>query len=360
MNTKKKDADARSSLLLALLASPLGWLADSSPVALRDRRPHGDSADSLAAQVSATLWSLALLAVAVVAPSWWAAPAVAGVLLLVLPTRTAAGRGGELVVPTRADRGARGRMPVTAWALGLMPAPSYAAIDRRESDPEGVRGRRTRRIRAVLLVVLPVSLLALDTHTRGALSTQVAPLWGVQVVMPGGLTVPIDAGVLGRVLAALVVIATLSASTSALGRYHSEDLALTGTQRFPGMAARLAAALGVTVQAFDLDSELHWNDPRPRHRGAGFHARTISGPVAKALTKAENREAVGQLFPEWELTSWDHSSFRLAPVTAAERARRSNLADLEGLAESVAGDGEGGTEGGEPVRLDTDDVDWED
>ena len=73
MSTKKKNTaargDAGGSLLLAVLASPLGWLADDRPVALRDRAPHGDDSDSLGAQVSALVWGLALLVVAVlVAP----------------------------------------------------------------------------------------------------------------------------------------------------------------------------------------------------------------------------------------------------------------------------------------------------
>lgn len=271
--------------------------------------------------MSALVWSLALLVVAALAPAWWAVPAVVAVLALVLPARTAARLGGEMLVPTDADRGAPGRLAVTAWALGLGRAVSYALVDRRESDPEGLRGRRRRRLRGLLGVVVPT-------------------------------------GLLGRLVLALVVLAVLTGSTVPLGRYHSEDLALTGTARYPGMAARLAAALGVQVGAFDLDSELHWN--RPRDRGAGFHARTISGPVAAALLKPESRERVGSLFPEWELVSWDHRSFRLAPVSDAERARRENLADLEGLAEGITGDGEAGGTDGETVTLDTDSITWED
>ena len=153
------------------------------------------------------------------------------------------------------------------------------------------------------------------------------------------------------------MIVVLSGSTRALGRYHAEDLQLTGTPRYPGMAARMAAALGVAVSAFDLDSELHWNNPRAR--GQGFHARTISGPVAAALLKAEAREKVGALFPEWELTEWDHRSFRLAPVTDAERARRENLQSMEGLAEGISGTGAAGAEDAETITLDTDDITWE-
>ena len=361
MTTTKKSAargDAGGSLLLAVLASPLGWVADARPVALRDRAPHGDEADSLGAQVSAALWGLALLVVAVVAPTWWAAPVVVAVLVLVLPARTAARRGGVMVVPTDEDRGAPSRLAVVAWAIGLGRAVSYALVDRRDRDPEGVRGRRARRMGALVGVVVPVGLLSLDAHLHGALSATLAPLWGVRVILTDSLVVPLDAGLLGRLVLALVVIATLAGSTRALGSYHSEDLALTGTARFPGMTARLAAALGVSVSAFDLDSELHWN--RPRDRGKGFHARTISGPVAAALLKEDARERVGALFPEWELVSWDHASFRLAPVTDAERARRENLQSMEGLVEGITGDGEDGAGDGEPVQLDTDDVDWED
>ena len=118
--TKKNSSrdSAGGSLVLAVLGSPLGWLADGQPVALRDRAPHGDESDSLRAQMSAVVWSLALLVVAVVAPTWWAPLTVVAVLVLVLPARTAARLGGELIVPTDADRGARGRLAVTAWALG--------------------------------------------------------------------------------------------------------------------------------------------------------------------------------------------------------------------------------------------------
>ena len=359
--TKKNSSrdSAGGSLVLAVLGSPLGWLADGQPVALRDRAPHGDESDSLRAQMSAVVWSLALLVVAVVAPTWWAPLTVVAVLVLVLPARTAARLGGELIVPTDADRGARGRLAVTAWALGLGRAVSYAHVDRRERDSEGLRGRRRRRLRALLGIVVPTGLLALDAALHGALSTALAPLWSLRVIITDGLVVPLDAGLLARLLLGFVILAVLSGSTGPLGRYHAEDLELTGTSRYPGMAARLAAALGVAVTAFDLDSELHWNDPRPRRRGEGFHARTISGPVAKALLKDESREAVGALFPEWELTEWDHASFRLAPVTDAERARRENLRDLEGLVEGIAGDGDASGAAGEPVRLDTDAIDWE-
>lgn len=360
MSAKKNSAardQAGGSLLLAVLASPLGWLADDRPVALRDRAPHGDDSDSLGAQVSAALWSLALLVVALLAPVWWASPAVTAMLVLILPARTAARRGGVMVVPTDEDRGAPGRLAVMAWAIGLGRAVSYALVDRREGDPEGVRGRRARRLRALLGVVVPVGLLALDAGLHGALSAALAPLWGVRVILTDSLVVPIDAGVLGRLVLALAVIGTLAGSTRALGGYHAEDLQLTGTARYPGMAARLAAALGVAVGAFDLDSELHWN--RPCDRGAGLHARTISGPVAAALLKSEARERVGALFPEWELTHWDHSSFRLAPVTDAERARRENLQSMEGLAEGITGDGAAGVTDAEPVALDTDDITWE-
>lgn len=361
MSTKKKNTaargDAGGSLLLAVLASPLGWLADDRPVALRDRAPHGDDSDSLGAQVSALVWGLALLVVAVVSPVWWAAPAVVAVLVLVLPARTAARRGGVMVVPTDEDRGAPGRLAVTAWALGLGHRVSYALIDRRERDPEGIRGRRARRLHALLGVVVPTGLLALDAHLSGALSARLAPLWGVRIIVTDGLVVPIDAGLLARLVLALVVIVALSGSTRALGSYHSEDLQLTGTARYPGMAARLAAALGVAVGAFDLDSELHWNSRRDRAQG--FHARTISGPVAAALLKPEARERVGALFPEWELTHWSHRDFRLAPVTDAERARRENLASMEGLAEGISGDGDGGAEDGDPITLDTDSITWE-
>jgi hypothetical protein len=361
MTTTKKSAarrdDRGGSLLLAVLASPLGWIADDRPVALRDRHPHGDEADSLTAQVSAALWGLALLVVAVVAPTWWAPIAIVAVLVLVLPARTAARRGGVMVVPTDEDRGAPGRLAVTAWAIGLGRAVSYALVDRREGDPEGVRGRRARRLRALLGVVVPTGLLSLDAHLHGALSGHLAPLWGVRVILTDDLTLTIDAGLLGRLVLALVVIGTLSGSTRALGRYHAEDLQLTGTPRYPGMSARLAAALGVSVSAFDLDSELHWNSPRAR--GEGFHARTISGPVAAALLKPEARERVGALFPEWELTEWDHRSFRLAPATDAERARRENLQSMEGLVEGITGESADGVADGEPIALDTDDVDWE-
>lgn len=360
MSTRKKSPSrdsAGSSLALAVIASPLGWLADGRPVALRDRAPHGDEADSLAAQVSALAWSLALLVVAVLAPVWWAAPAVVLVLVLVLPARTAARLGGELIVPTDADRGAPGRLAVTAWALGLGRAVSYALVDRREADPEGLRGRRRRRLRALLGVVLPVGLLSLDAALHGALSAPLVPLWSLRVILTPNLIVPFHAGLLGRFVLALVVLATLAGSTRAVGRYHAEDLELTGTARYPGMAARLAAALGVSVAAFDLDSELHWNHPRDRARG--FHARTISGPVAAALLEPARREKIGALFPEWELVSWDHRSFRLALVTDAERARRENLERMEGLAEGIAGDGDTPSSTGEPVRLDTDTIDWE-
>lgn len=363
MTTTKKSAarrdDRGGSLLLAVLASPLGWLADDRPVALRDRAPHGDDADSLGAQVSAALWSLALLVVAVVAPTWWAPIAIVAVLVLVLPARTAARRGGEILVPTDEDRGAPGRLAVTAWALGLGRRVSYALIDRREADSDGTRGRRARRLRALLGVVVPTALLALDAHLHGALSATLAPLWGgVRVTLTDSLVVPIDAGVLGRLALALVVIVALTGSTGSLGRYHAEDLELTGTARYPGMAARLAAALGVSVSAFDMDSELHWNSPRDR--GQGFHARTISGPVAAALLKLDARERVGALFPEWELVAWSHRDFRLAPVTDAERARRENLAAMEGLADGITGDGAAGAVDAETITLDTDDVDWED
>lgn len=356
-NTRRGE-DRGGSLLLAILASPLGWTADSHPVALRDRAPHGDDSDSLAAQVSAAIWSLALLVVAIAAPVWWTAPAVVAVLVLVLPARTAARRGGVMVVPTDEDRGAPGRIAVVLWGLGLGRPISYALVDRRESDPEGLRGRRARRLRALLGVVAPVGLLALDAGLHGALSAVVAPLWGVRVIVTDGLVVPIGAGLLARLVLALVVIATLAGSTRALGGYNAEDHQLTGTARYPGMAARLAAALGVQVGAFDIDSELHWNSPRDR--GRGFHARTVSGPVAAALLKADARERIGALFPEWELTEWDHRSFRLAPVTDAERARRENLASMEGLAEGITGDGAAGAEGGDAITLDADDVDWED
>ena len=361
MSTTTKKTTSRDSaggsLPLAVLASPLGWLADDRPVALRDRAPHGDESDSLGAQVSAALWSLALLVVTVLAPVWWAAPAVVAVLVLVLPARTAARRGGEMLVPTDSDRGAPGRLAVTAYALGLGRAVSYALVDRRDRDPEGVRGRRARRMGGLLGVVVPVGLLSLDAHLHGALSGHLAPLWGLRVILTDDLALTIDAGVLGRLALALVVIVALSGSTRALGRYHAEDLELTGTARYPGMAARLAAALGVSVSAFDLDSELHWN--RPRDRGKGFHARTISGPIAAALLKEDARERVGALFPEWELVSWSHRDFRLAPVTDAERARRENLASMEGLAEGITGTGAAGAEDGETITLDTDDVDWE-
>lgn len=363
MTTKKNSTptpardSAGGSLLLAVLASPLGWIADDRPVALRDRHPHGDEADSLTAQVSAALWGLALLVVAVVAATWWAPIAIVAVLVLVLPARTAARRGGELIVPTESDHGAPGRIAVTAWAIGLGHRISYAMVDRREADSDGTRGRRARRLRALLGVVVPTGLLALDAHLHGALSAALAPLWGMRVILTDSLVVPLDAGLLGRLALALVVIGTLAGSTRSLGSYHAEDLALTGTARYPGMAARLAAALGVSVSAFDLDSELHWN--RPRDRGAGFHARTISGPVAAALLKADARERIGALFPEWELVSWSHRDFRLAPVTDAERARRENLADLEGLAEGISGDGDGGAEDGDPITLDTDSITWE-
>ena len=359
--TKKSAArrdDRGGSLLLAVLTSPLGWIADNRPVALRDRAPHGDESDSLAAQVSAALWSLALLAVAVVSPVWWAPIAIVAVLGLVLPARTAARRGGVMVVPTDEDRGAPGRIAVVLWAIGLGRAVSYALVDRREADTDGLRGRRARRMGALLGVVVPTGLLALDAALHGALSAALAPLWGVRVILTDDLALTIDAGVLGRLALALVVIVVLSGSTRALGRYHREDLELTGSPRYPGMAARLGAALGVAVAAFDLDSELHWNDPR--RRGAGFHARTISGPVAAALLKPDARERIGALFPEWELVSWSHRDFRLAPVTDAERARRENLASMEGLVESVTGTGADGAEGGDPTTLDTDDVDWED
>ena len=372
MSAKKKPAPARDqtggSLLLAVLASPLGWLADDRPVALRDRAPHGEDSDSLAAQVSALVWGLALLVVSMLAPAWWAAPTVVAVLVLVLPARTAARLGGELIVPTDADRGAPGRLAVTAWALGLARPVSYSLVDRREIDPEGLRGRRRRRLRALLGIVTPTGLLALDAALHGALSAALAPLWHMRVILTDALAVPLDAGLLGRLVLALVVLVVLSGSTAPLGRYHSEDLALTGTASHPGMAARLAAALSVSVSAFDLDSELHWNATganasggrRWKHaRAQGFHARTISGPVAAALLKPEARERVGALFPEWELVSWSHRDFRLAPVSDAERARRENLQSLEGLAEGITGDGEGGVTDGEPVRLDTDTIDWE-
>lgn len=372
MSAKKKSArddSAGGSLLLAVLASPLGWLADDRPVALRDRAPHGGEGDSLEAQVSAALWSLALLAVAVLAPVWWAAPAVVAMLVLVLPARTAARLGGALIVPTDTRDGAAGRLAVAAWALGLGQPISYALVDRREADAEGVRGRRRRRLRALLGIVVPTGLLGLDAHLHGALSGLLAPLWSLRVILTDALVVPLDAGLLARLALALVVLAALSGSTRALGRYHSEDLALTGTASHPGMAGRLAAALGVSVRDFDLDSELHWNAcgadsgrgrRSQRARAQGFHARTISGPVAKALLKLEAREAVGALHPEWELVSWDHRHFRLAPVTDAERARRENLAVLEGLAEGIAGDGGDEATDSEPVRLDTESVDWED
>ena len=371
MSAKKKPAPARDqaggSLLLAVLASPLGWLADDRPVALRDRAPHVEDSDSLAAQVSALVWGLALLVVSMLAPAWWAAPTVVAVLVLVLPARTAARLGGELIVPTDADRGAPGRLAVTAWALGLARPVSYSLVDRRESDPEGLRGRRRRRLRALLGIVTPTGLLALDAALHGALSAALAPLWHMRVILTDALAVPLDARLLGRLVLVLVVLVVLSGSTAPLGRYHSEDLALTGTASHPGMAARLAAALGVTVAAFDLDSELHWNRSvanggagrSRRARAAGFHARTISGPVAAALLKSEARERIGALFPEWELTHWDHSSFRLAPVTDAERARRENLQSMEGLAEGITGDGAAGVTDAEPVALDTDDITWE-
>ena len=356
-NSAGRDDSAGGSLLLAVLASPLGWLADDRPVALRDRAPHGDESDPLGAQVSAALWSLALLVVAVLAPVWWASPAVVAVLVLVLPARTAARRGGVMVVPTDEDRGAPGRLAVTAWAIGLGRAVSYALVDRREADTDGLRGRRARRLSALLSVVVPTVLLALDAALHGALSAALAPHWGVRVIVTDSLALTIDAGLLARLTLALAIIVALSGSTRALGGYHREDLALTGTARYPGMAARLAAALGVAVGAFDLDSELHWN--RPRDRGAGFHARTISGPVAAALLKADARERIGALFPEWELVSWSHRDFRLAPVTDAERARRENLADLEGLVEGITGDGAAGAVDAETITLDTDDITWE-
>ena len=374
MSTKKNSTptpardSAGGSLLLAVLASPLGWVADDRPVALRDRTPHGDDSDSLAAQMSALVWSLALLVVAALAPAWWAAPVVVAVLALVLPARSAARLGGELIVPTDTDRGAPGRLAVAAWAFGMGRPVSYALVDRREADPEGLRGRRRRRLRVLLGIVTPTGLLALDAALHGALSTLLVPLWHMRVILTDALAVPLDAGLLGRLVLALVVLVVLSGSTAPLGRYHSEDLALTGTASHPGMAARLAAALGVTVAAFDLDSELHWNRSGAnggagrsrRARAAGFHARTISGPVAAALLKSEARERIGALFPEWELTHWDHSSFRLAPVTDAERARRENLQSMEGLVEGITGDGAAGVTDAEPVALDTDTIDWED
>src|SRR5699024_7438993 len=192
MSTKKKNTTARDdsaggSLLLAVLASPLGWLADDRPVALRDRAPHGDDSDSLAAQVSAALWSLALLVVAVLAPAWWAAPAVVAVLVLVLPARTAVRLGGVMLVPTDQDRGAPGRLAVAAWALGLGRPVSYALVDRREADPEGLRGRRRRRLRVLLGIVTPTGLLALDAALHGALSAALAPLWSLRVIITDGL-----------------------------------------------------------------------------------------------------------------------------------------------------------------------------
>lgn len=372
MSAKKNSAardQAGGSLLLAVLASPLGWVADDRPVALRDRAPHGDDSDSLAAQMSAAVWAIALLVVAVLAPAWWAAPAVVAVLVLVLPARTAARLGGVLVVPTDTRDGAPGRLAVAAWALGLGRPVSYALVDRREADTEGLRGRRRRRLRALLGVMVPTGLLGLDAALHGALSAALAPLWSLRVILTPDLIVPLDAGLLARLVLALVTLVALARSTRPLGRYHAEDLQLTGTASHPGMAARLAAALSVSVTAFDLDSELHWNAAgadaaggrRSKNaRAQGFHARTISGPVAAALLKSEARERVGSLFPEWELTHWDHSSFRLAPVTDAERARRENLASLEGLAEGIAGDGEGGGTDGDTISLDTGSIDWED
>ena len=228
-STPARDDRAGGSLFLAVLASPLGWLADGAPVALRDRAPHGDDSDSQAAQVSALVWSLALLVIAALAPVSWAAPAVVGVLVLVLPARTAARRGGELLVPTDADHGAPGRLAVTAWAVGMGRPVSYALVDRRAGDPEGLRGRRRRRLRALLAVVVPTALLALDVHLHGALSGALAPLWHMQVVLTDHLVIPLDAGLLGRLVLALVVVMALTGSTRPLGRYHAEDLALTGT-----------------------------------------------------------------------------------------------------------------------------------
>ena len=167
----------------AVPCSSPSWRARSAgwPTTGRSRSatapPHGDESDSLGAQVSAALWSLALLVVAVLAPVWWASPAVVAVLVLVLPARTAARRGGVMVVPTDEDRGAPGRLAVTAWAIGLGRAVSYALVDRRESDPDGVRGRRARRMGALLGAALPTGLLALDAHLSGAVSARLAPLW---------------------------------------------------------------------------------------------------------------------------------------------------------------------------------------
>src|SRR5699024_9273397 len=157
--------------------------------------------------------------------------------VLVLPARTAVRLGGVMLVPTDQDRGAPGRLAVAAWALGLGRPVSYALVDRREADPEGLRGRRRRRLRVLLGIVTPTGLLALDAALHGALSAALAPLWSLRVIITDGLVVPLDAGLLGRLVLALVILAVLSGSTAPLGRYHSEDLALTGTASHPGMAA---------------------------------------------------------------------------------------------------------------------------
>jgi hypothetical protein len=371
MNTPTKNTNSPASaaspsagsLPLTLLASPLGWLADEGrPVPLRDRPPHGDRHDRLLASVSAAVWSVALVVAAIWAQadwSWLAVLVCAVTVLTIVPLRVVIARGGEDRPPQRTKNNAGGRrkssrLPMVLWALGLAPANSYATIDRRENDEDGSRGRRRRRVGAAVLLTLPTVLLTLDAAVGLPLARWADTLLTVPiargVVVTGGMTM--------HAVLALLILAWAWSVTAPVGRYHAEDLAITGTDaEHPGMAGPMIAALSISYVSFDIQSELHWN--RPRDHESGFHAVSVSGATAHALGDPDKREEVGRLYNYLEITGYDHRSFRLEPVTDAERARREALAASEGLVSGFAGDGDDAAwDDSEPVTLDTDDITW--
>lgn len=364
-STNNDSGGGGGALLGALALSPLGWLADdlARPVPLRDRPPHGDRHDRLYASVSAGIWSVALVVAAIWAQeswSWLAVAVAAAMVVLVVPLRVVISRGGEDRPPQRATnssggRHASARIPMVLWASGLAPASSYAVIDRKESDEDGTSGRSLRRIWGLALAVLPTVVLTLDAALGLPLARWVDTLVSISVTSG----VEVTGGAIVHTVLALLVLAWAWTVTGPVGRFHAEDFAITGTDaEHPGMVGHLISALGVSHGVFDAQSEIHWNSPRDH--GMGFHAVAVSGATAVALDDETKRERIARVMPELELVAWDHRSFRLEPVSDAERARRDNLAAFEELVSGVAGDDDQEQIDDLDVDLDTNDVTWND
>lgn len=196
------------------------------------------------------------------------------------------------------------RMDAIRFTLGRSPAAHYGVVYR-TAPGEEVQARI--RVRAI-------------TCTTAIILSALAPL--------------VAAWLTPRHYDSTLVVATVAAPVAAwvwgsmwtgVRRWCAEDYRITAQH-----GERLAAALGVSSStAFDEQSDLHWNDPRDP--SAGIHAISVTGAVAMHLRDPERRHALGDIFPDWELTSWSSSHFRLEPVTEQTLADRAEHTASGGL-----------------------------